>query len=250
MALPALVMLILFVSVTVLSLSLFVVERLRLAETRRVSAAALYLAQAGIHQALYNFRSRDASGNGYFTKGQTNIDATRYFVIGSNAADNLMVNTVTAALGGGNRDIVNVRLQNSTNSNTITVDRMVVTWNNSVNLRQIRINGSNLWAGDQGSPVNADLSPNFTLNTTPSIYNINRIRFQSNMTGATVTVQFLMTDGSSKTVTVYPASNNNNFTVKSMGRTTLSNNYRTIQAVYNPVTGRIIDHDEINAALP
>ncbi len=245
------VMLIVFVSIAVLGTSIFVVARMKQVESQRISAEVVYLAQAGIHQALYDFRFNDLTGNGYFSKGQMNLDATHFFVLGATDADLLMVDTSTAALGGGaSKDIVNLQIQNATDSQTITIDRMVVTWDNSVNLRSIRINGSNLWSGNQGSPVNADLSPDVTLDTTPSIYQIDRLRFQNDMSGVTATAQFWMTDGSSKTVTIYPASNSNNFNIIAMGKTTVSNIYRTIQVTYNALTGHIIDSKETNVSLP
>lgn len=251
MVLMTSVILIVFVSIAVLGTATFVVARMKQVENQKIFAETVYLAQAGIHQALHDFRFHKLTGNGYFSKGQTNLDATRFFVLGANDADLLMVDTSTADLGGGaNKDIVNLQIQNATNSHTITIDRIVVAWNNSVNLRSIRINGLNLWSGNQGSPVDADLSPDVTLNATSSIYQIDRLRFQNDMTGVTATAQFWMTDGSSKTVTIYPASNHNDFNIIAMGKTTVSNIYRTIQVTYNALTGHIIDSQEINVSLP
>ena len=253
MALVAMVMLIVFVSIAVLGVSTFIIEGLRHAEGRRQNVAAAFLAQAGIHQSLYYYRYRDQRGNGYFTKGQTNIDAQNFFKVDSTAADTLMVRTNVATLSnvsGVPRDLTGLRIQNATNSNTITIDRIVVTWDNASLLQQIHIAGTNYWTGSAASPVNADLSPNFTLNTTPTIYQINRLRFSASMSGATVTLQFIMTDGTTRTLTAYPASNNNNFTVKAMGKTTLSNLYRTVKADYNALTGKIFDDEEINTIIP
>ncbi len=131
-----------------------------------------------------------------------------------------MVNTSTASLGGsGNIDLLNLRIQNATNSRTIRLDRMVVTWNNSRRLRNIRINNQNVWNGNLRSPANANIT-NFTLNRTPSIYRIDYLRFNGSMSGATISIQFVMSDGTSKTLTAYPASQNYLFTVKSTGKTT------------------------------
>lgn len=250
MALIAMVMLIVFVAIAVLGVSTFIIEGLRHAEARRQNVASAFLAQAGIHGSLYYFRFRDQSGNGYFTKGQTNIDAQNFFYVDATDADTLMVRTNQAALGNSDRDVTGLRIQNATNSNTITIDRIVVTWDNASLLQQIRINGTNYWTGSAASPVNADLSPNFTLNTTPTLYQINRLRFSAAMSGATITLQFIMTDGTTRTLTAYPASDNNNFTVKAMGKTTLSNLYRTVRADYNALTGKIFDYEEINTVLP
>jgi len=242
-------MLIVFVSIAVLGVTVFIVEKLRQFDAEQVSARCIYSAQAGIHQAIYFFRLRDLAANGSFSLGQTNIDAGNFFTVGGTAADLLMVNTSTATTGGsGNRDFLNLRIQNATNSQTINIDRMVVTWNNTRSLRTIRINGSNVWTGNAVSPANADIT-NFTLNTTPTIYSIDFLRFSGGMAGATINIQFVMTDGTSRSLTVLPASQNYNFTVKSTGKTAGSNIYRTIQSDYNALTARIINYNEINTEI-
>jgi len=243
-ALIASVMLIVFASIAILSITVFIIQRLTQNVAKQRSASAIDLAHAGIQNALYFYRFRDLMGNGYFTLGQTNIDADNYFVLSDAAGELLMVNTSTAALGGAsNRDLLNLSIQNATNSQTVTINRMVVSWNNARTLRRIRINGAVVWSGTLTSPANADIT-NFTLNTTPTIYPINELRFSGNMTGATISIQFVMTDGSIRNLTVFPASNNNVVTVTSTGWTTGSNIFRTIKADYNALTARIINYAE------
>ncbi len=246
--LVASIMLIVFASIIVLSTSTFIVQRLIAVDAKENQLMDLNLAHAGIQQAVYFYRFRDISANGYFTLGQTNVNATDYFVLGGAAGDLLMVNTATAALSGTGIDLQNLRIQNATNTKTITIDRMIVSWNNTRLLQNIRINGSSVWTGNLASPANANIT-NFTLNTTPTIYNINRLRFNGSMAGATISIQFVMTDGTIRNLQVYPASNNFNFTVKSTGKTTGSNIYRTLQADYNALTGKIINYNEINTQI-
>jgi len=70
-----------------------------------------------------------------------------------------------------------------------------------------------------------------------------------------MTIQFVMTDGSSKTVDVYPDSNNCVFTIKSTGKVSGSSIYRTLAADYNlrpdsySTTSRIDDIYEINTEI-
>jgi hypothetical protein len=243
------VLLVVFVSLAVLGVTTFIVQRLLEFNAKRISSSCIYLAQAGMNQALYDFRFHDLTANGYYSLGQTNISTDEYFVIGGTAADLLMVNTSQAALSSNNRQLLNLTIQNVTNSKTLRIDRMVVTWNNSRRLTRIVINGSLLWSGSARSPVDADINPNFTLNTTPTIYPINELRFGASVAGTTISIQFILSDGSTKTVTVYPASNNYNCTVKATGKVTGSNAYRTIEAVYNVRTSRIIQYDEINTPM-
>lgn len=247
-------MLIVFASAAVLGVTVFIVQRLSQQNVDETSARCLYLAKAGIHNAAYFYRFNDLSGPGHFSLGQTNVDASKFFVVGGNDADFLMVNTSTAAIGGlgGNRDLLNLTIQNANDSRAITIDRMIVTWNNVRRLQAIRIAGSNLWSGPASvSPVNANLIPNFNLNTTPTISAINRLRFNGNMNtpGLVITIQFLMTDGSSRTVQVYPASAQYNFTVKSTGKTAGSNIYRTVQGDYNALAGNFTNYNEINTEI-
>ena len=249
LVLVAMVMLMVIASITILGISIFVVERLEQTKLQVVQTAAVNLAEAGIHQALYDFRFHDLSGNGYFTLGQSNVTAQEFFVLGAEAGDLLMVNTATAAFSsaGANRLLQNLTMQNATNSRTITIDRMIVTWNTSADLRRITINGSDVWSGNDGSPVNADI--NVLLNTTPSTVIIDSLRFQGDISGRTVNIQFVMTDGSTRSVDVYPASNRFDFWINATGKTTLSNIWRTVRAHYNAMTATVEDYVETNTQI-
>lgn len=249
--LVAAVILLIFASIAIMGVTSFIVERLNLNQIRQFQTKAVYLAQAGAHNAVYWYRFRDINANGSFSLGQTDIDANNFFVLGGTAGDLLMVNTSLSSVGGaGNRFLQGLRIQNATDSNAITIDRMVVRWNNNQRLRQIVINGSIVFSSLPGlwTPANANIA-NFTLNTVPTIYPIDYIMFSGNMRGVTMSIQFVMTDGTSRTLTVYPASQNYSFTVKSTGKTTSSNIYRTIEADYNALTARITSYKEINTEM-
>lgn len=244
------IILIVFASIAVLGVTTFIIQRYTQLETVERNTRCVYLAQAGIHNALYFYRFRKLTGNGYFSLGQTNIDANNFFVVGGTAADLLMVDASASYVGGtSNKYLYGLRLQNATNSKTITLNRMVVTWNNSWKLTTIRIAGSNRWTGNLSSPANCVFTSNVALNTTPSTYAINYLLFNNAMTGATISIQFFMTDGSSRSLVVLPASTNYNFTVKSTGKTAGSNMFRTIQADYNTLTGKVFNYDEINTEI-
>jgi len=244
------IMLIVFASVAILSVTTFIIQRIAQEQVYQLRVKCIYLSQAGVHNAIYWYRYNDLSANGCFSLGKTNIDANNFFVLGATDADLLMVNTSNSSIGGvGNRDLLGLTMQNATNSKTITIDRVIVTWNNAAQLQQIRINGTNVFTGGNlSSPANVNIS-NFQLNTTPTIYNINRIRFNGSMIGTTISIQFVMTDGSGKGLAVYPASSDYSFTVKSTGKTVGSNIYRSIQADYNALTGKITNYNEINAEI-
>ncbi len=247
-------MLIVFISISVIGVSIFVIQSLSHNSIKQFYIKTVNLAEAGLHHAIYFFRFRDLTANGYFSLGQTNIDSNNYFVLSASAADLLMVNTSTAALGGtNNRDLLNLRIQNATDSQAITIDRMVVSWVKTGpvrRLQRIQINGgaAEFTGGNLLTPANANIT-NFTLpaipNTSPTIFLINEIRFSGSMAGTTsVTIQFVMTDGSTKAVQVFPAVNNYNFTINSQGQVISSTMRRQIRAEYNALTGRIVDYRE------
>ena len=314
-----------------------------------------YLAQAGIHQALYEFRLHDLAGTGYFSLGQTDIDSNRYCVVGGTQADLLLVDASQVILGGEytpqecrvigracRRDCVDIRaacydscnderdqcradayavyeacvaqcpnggqgwwcryqctldrtdayadcdqartdcrdqcyddylncrtdcsdaqqdcidgnkltgitIQNVTDSQTITIDRMRVTWDNFYRLEQIVINGQLLWSGSVSSTADANLNPNFTLNASQTVYDIDYLQFSGTMADATTaSIEFVMSDGSSKTVTVYPASNTRMLTVRATGKVTGSDVYRTVAATYDTGTGTIRSLEETDEEI-
>lgn len=246
--LTALIMLMVVATIAVLGVSTFVVQRLSQTNANQIQASTIALAQAGVHHAIYFFRFHDPSGNGYFTLGQTPIDADHKFTLGGDPANFLMVNTSNASLGGGNQDLVGLTLQNATNSAAITINRMVVSWNNSRKIRRIRINGSDVWVGNQSSPADCNIT-NVPLNTIPDILPIDFIRFNGDMSGDQISVQFVMVGGSTRDVAVYPASAQFNFTVKSTGKVIGAANYRTVEAQYNALTSTIIDLKEIGTEI-
>ncbi len=254
MSLVASVMLIVFVSIAVLGVSVFIYQRLSQNETKSISARCLYLAQAGLHRAIYDFRFHDLApnnppdNNGYFTLGQTDIDANNAFTLTATEGNLLMVNTATAVLlpavnPGRRTRLQNLTLQNATNSQGITITGLTVTWSGvpaSRRLLEVNINTVQLWFGSVSSGVPINLNPDFALDMAPSIYPITFLRFNTDMGNAIITVQFTMLDGSARTVTVYPQSNNNIFTVLSTGATTGSNMRKIIRVDYNAFApGRI-----------
>lgn len=255
-ALVAAVMLIVFASVAVLGIVVFIAQRLKQHSVEEVFLKAIYLAQAGMNQAVYDYRFHDIAASGYFSLGKTNIDANNFFVIGPRAGEGhnaylLMVNRNTSRLTNANRRVANWRLQNATNSRSITINRINVTWDNSRNLTRIVLNGGTKWRGTLAPPGGAvTLTTPFILDTAPTLYTNNYFGFSNSMRRATVNANFFMTDNSSTgSMQIYPAVNYNNFTVESTGKTASSNIFRTVVAAYNANTGRVVDLDEINTEI-
>lgn len=239
-------MFIIFTSLAVLGVTTFIVQALSRSPVILTQTMSTYLAQAGIHYAIYQYRF-----GGSFPSGQVNIDANNYFVLNVSGGATLSVDASVSSLADNGKDIVDVTIKNNSTTQSIIIDWMIVTWTgvSGRELRQIRIGQDTVFQSAHGesSPADADIS-DFTLspNTT---YPINRLRFDGDMTGATVTVNFVMKDGSTTgDVQVYPAnssSSGGSYTILSTGKTTGSSIYRTIQAVYNSSTGKITGYGEI-----
>lgn len=249
-------MLIVFASIVVLGVSSFIVAQVSHQEANSTKEKCLHLALAGLNYALYQYRQ-----SGALASGQVNIDANNYFVLnttgGGGAASSLIINATASSVGGpSNRDLLNVTLKNSSLTQSIIIDRAIVTWNLAVRrMQQIVIAGSTRWSGSVASPANVDIT-NFTLNPNTT-YALTRIRWNASMNGRTITLQFVMSDGSITSVcTVLPTpaaacqTGGGVLTVRSMGKTSGSNIYRTIQASYDNSTGKVTSYNETNVSVP
>lgn len=257
MTLAAAVMLIVFASAVALSTAVFITNRLSQTTVSDLAERCLYLAQAGLHYAIYQFRS-----TGTPFSGTVNIDANNYALVqstgggGGGDASYLVVNATASSLGGGNRNLQNITLSN-TGSATITIDRMIVTWTTTPRtLQNIQISGANVWTGNiAASPANVDITnTSFTAGQTRPL---TRIRWNQSMNTSTMTLQCVMTDGSTTDVcTVFPrpattcVTGSGSVSVLSMGKTTGSNAYRTVEAVYNSSTEKVTSLKEVDTIVP
>lgn len=249
------IMLIVFVSIAVLGVTVFIVQRFAELNNKVISNKCLYLAQAGVQDAIEQVRSTFSppATYGYYPLGLATVNTGETFHRGGTAADMLIVNSADAAVSS--KDIININIQNATNSATpaVILDQMVVTWTQTANrkLTAIDIGGSNKWSGNLSSPATCNIT-NVTLGT--GITPITRLRFNNSASVITsILIQFIMTDGSSKTVAVYPKNNNSVFTIKSTGKVSGSSIYRTQEVDYNlmntTTAARIDDYDEINTEI-
>lgn len=257
-ALVASIMLIIFASVAVLGVVVFIAQRLKQYNTEEIWLKCIYLAQAGLNYAMYQYRATSTLYSGTVS----NIDGNGGYAViattsggGSRAADNLITDATGSYLASGNQNLQGITIRNTSGS-AITIDRMIIDWSgpNNSNLQSIVINGVTVWSGSvKGPPVNLDIS-NFTLSPSTT-YPVTYLYWSGAMNGRTITLQFVMTDATTTSIcTVYPAPasacQSSVLTIKSMGKTTGSNIYRTVQAAYNTVTGNVTSRSETNASVP
>jgi len=252
--LMAAVMLIVFAAVCVLGVSHYVSNRLKQNAVEVSELKAKYLAQGGIHAAIYWYRY-----NGYITPGTQIVDANNYAVHNGTSAGHLAVDSSGARWTASGRNLSGLEA-NSTTGGTVYIDRMVVSWAGvplTRRLQVIRMNGSDVWSGTAASPANCDLVPDVAVWGTPKL-NINYLRFNSSMNtpSTTVTISFYLTDGTVVTVQVYPAGSGGSSGVCTVQASGKNNNewqgvsiYKSIQADYDPATGKITNYAEIDTEI-
>lgn len=260
-ALIAAIMLIVFISIAVLGLSVFIASWYKQIDTDEREVRCIYNAMAGVNYALYNYRVSAA-----LTNGTTAIDAFNSFTLstvsggsGGGAAGSLGVTATATSLGNSNKDILGITLTNTSLTSSITLSQMVIYIDSGTNtLDAVRINGSDIWTNNTvigTTPVTLNMTDvTIPANTTRTV---NRIRWTNSFSGHVAYWGFIMSDGTTTSIcTVYPAqassctSLSGSLTIKSMGKTTGSNQYRSAQATYNTTTGNVSDYDELFQTVP
>jgi len=257
-ALIAAIMLIVFISTAVLALSVFIVSWYKQIDAEEREARCIYNAMAGVNYAIWNYRANSSA----LTNGTSNIDANNSFTVstvsGGGAAANLVINATASSLSGNGRDVLNVTLTNNSLASSITLAQVIIYIDSGTKiLDAIRINNSNVWTNNTNigtTPVTLNMTDVvIPANTTRAV---NRIRWTTSMAGRTVYWRFIMSDASTTSICIaYPAqvsscTTPSSLTIKSMGKTTGSNQYRSVQATYNTSTGNVSDYDEIAQTVP
>ncbi|MCX5701193.1 MAG: hypothetical protein NTZ63_06610 [Candidatus Omnitrophica bacterium] len=256
-ALIAIIIIVLFVAIGVLSTTGFIANRFSGFDVDQRLFRCTYAAQAGIQYAIYQYR---AAGTLYASGTNVSIGASDTFRITSvSAASNyLLVDATKVALGGGNKQLNTITYKNTSTTTPITIASMNVIWNTaSSNLTSILINNVNVFTGSVATPGrNINITDTaIPANTTRSN---NRETFSAAMNGggSTITLQFVMSDGSDTTTcTVWPKPGatcpvTTDLTITSTGKTTGSALYKTYQATYNTSTNKISAYSEIASQVP
>lgn len=121
-------------------------------------------------------------------------------------ASNLVVDVSAATVeGGGDKEIKNITFQN-TDTSDIVIDKITVTWDTSSLIEEIKIDGSRFWKhNNEGSPDGKQSSgteldgvdETISASTTE---NVDKIKFDGDMSGVTMSMVITMGDASTKTV--------------------------------------------------
>lgn len=119
-------------------------------------------------------------------------------------ADALVIDTTNAVLAAGNKELRDITLQN-TDETDIVIDNITVAWNNPNLIEEIRIDNTKIWSKNgPGTPPDKQPSgteldiQDFTLEQNANTLSMDKIKFDGNMSGATFNITFQMEDGSTK----------------------------------------------------
>jgi hypothetical protein len=126
------------------------------------------------------------------------------------AASELEVVTTGKTLTNGNTRIENITLRDIVPSDTIilTITKINVSWNSSAQkINRVKFDGNTKWSstggyipsGEQFSGIQLTLTPSYTISGSSAIQL--ELRFTDNISGKAFTIVFLLSDGTTKTVT-------------------------------------------------
>ena len=140
--------------------------------------------------------------------GSVSLDTylTYWMAPGVSQATDLIIDSSSSGLDPfDNTRITGLTLANNGLAG-LTINQMVVSWVNALGgtrINNISIDGSSVWSGNANSGVTLNIT-SFNLPVGATIYPINFLDFNRNMTGTTITIDFIMADSSIATVTFSP----------------------------------------------
>ena len=140
--------------------------------------------------------------------GSVSVDAylTYWMAPGVSQATDLIIDSSSSGLDpSDNTRVTGLTLANNGLAD-ITVNQMVVSWINApggTKINDISIDGGSIWSGSANSGTTLNIT-SFNLPFGVTIYPIDFLDFNRNMTGTTITIDFIMADSSIATVTFSP----------------------------------------------
>lgn len=245
------ILLIVFVSISVLGLCFFILESSRKISADTSSTQSFYFAESGIQEALYWYRQQ-----GYFSLGETVINPGRY-VLSADELGLLLVDErlVRLIIWGGFFYICdNLLLSNAADSHPIVVEKAVVSWQgaepNTV-LWRFQI-GSYFWNGGWGatSPVTCPI--NAVINYGKYRAALTFRRQLGTPLVSSITITFFMSDGTDTgPLLVYNNSGATQgkmdfrFTAQGLQDAAGGSISNSIEAEYDTLTGAIIGYNKL-----
>ena|SRR3989344_3495125 len=140
--------------------------------------------------------------------GSVSLDTylTYWMALGTSQATDLIIDSSSSDLDAlDNTKIIGLTLKNNGLAD-ITINQMVVSWINGEGgskINNVYLAGSSVWSGSANSGTTLNIT-DFTLPVGNTVYLIDFLDFNRNMTGTTITLDFIMADGSIVTATFSP----------------------------------------------
>jgi len=135
----------------------------------------------------------------YFNNWQEVVSQSKGFAIATSSA---------AIAGGGNKELRGITIEN-TGDIEVVIDKITVTWDNSNLIEEIKIDNTRVWKhNNEGTPngrqptgTELDIE-DFILGVGSGVFDIDKFKFNGDMTSAVFTVLFTFGDGSTAQSTV------------------------------------------------
>ncbi|MEE8131915.1 MAG: prepilin-type N-terminal cleavage/methylation domain-containing protein [Candidatus Paceibacterota bacterium] len=134
-----------------------------------------------------------------FTDWASLVDQSESFVVDTSSAN---------IGGGGNKELKGITIEN-TGTVDIVIDKIKVTWDNGNLIEEIKIEGARIWKhNNEGTPDGKQISgteldiEDFTLVSGSGALDIDKFKFDDDMTGSVFTIIFTLGDGTTVQVTV------------------------------------------------
>lgn len=135
----------------------------------------------------------------YFTDWARTVSQSKGFVVATTSA---------SIGGGGDKELQDVTIEN-TGTTDIVIDKITVTWDNGNLIEEIRIDNTRVWRhNNEGTPDGRQVSgteldiEDFTLSVGSGVFDIDKIKFDDDMTGSVFTILFTFSDSSTSLVTI------------------------------------------------
>lgn len=129
---------------------------------------------------------------------------------GATQADDFSINVAGANLGGGNKDLQGITVQNISLEPTcnVVIDKVMLTWTNTRLIQEVNLNGTKIWAHNgagtpDGKQVSGTLldSDDYVITPAAGVLTFDKFRFDGNMINNIFGITFTLGDGSTKSVT-------------------------------------------------
>lgn len=240
------IILIMFATIMVIGISIFLAQILNLNIARANQSKAIYAAQAGAYKAIVDFQNVGA----WSTETDTQISGNIYYSISASSSDFLRIDANSSKVLGGGRILRDIFIHNANTTDDIILDTITITWDpdGGETLQKISFAlGVFEWTGTASSGTTITLPFTFVAG---GDYNLELNWIPGdNIRDATITAQLDFSDGSSRTVylLISGEKGSDSLSITATGKVAAKDTWkRTINATYDVTSQEIMSWQEIS----